>query len=82
MTRLIALLVLLTATAALAEPARVIDGDRLELAGERIRLWGIDAPEGSQVCQRNGHPWRRCGDDGAAAPRGVAERPGTRVHRG
>jgi endonuclease YncB( thermonuclease family) len=34
--------------------------------GERIRLWGIDAPEGPQVCQRNGHAWR-CGDDVTAA---------------
>ena len=25
--------------------ARVIDGDTIELAGRRIRIWGIDAPE-------------------------------------
>lgn len=31
---------------------RVIDGDSLELQGRRIRLWGIDAPEASQTCQR------------------------------
>ena len=24
---------------------RVIDGDTIELAGRRIRIWGIDAPE-------------------------------------
>lgn len=29
---------------------RVIDGDVLDLAGERIRLFGIDAPEGGQSC--------------------------------
>ncbi|MAY63928.1 MAG: exopolysaccharide biosynthesis protein [Rhizobiales bacterium] len=29
---------------------RVIDGDSLELAGRRVRLWGIDAPELSQTC--------------------------------
>ncbi|MBB1493121.1 MULTISPECIES: thermonuclease family protein [unclassified Paracoccus (in: a-proteobacteria)] len=28
----------------------VIDGDTLELAGERIRLFGIDAPERGQSC--------------------------------
>jgi endonuclease YncB( thermonuclease family) len=30
--------------------ARVVDGDSLELAGHRIRLFGIDAPEGPQSC--------------------------------
>lgn len=32
-------------------PARVIDGDTLELAGRRVRLSGIDAPERHQSCQ-------------------------------
>lgn len=30
---------------------RVIDGDTLELAGHRIRLYGIDAPEPGQTCR-------------------------------
>ena len=30
---------------------RVIDGDTLDLAGQRIRLHGIDAPESKQTCQ-------------------------------
>ena len=31
-------------------PARIIDGDLLEVAAERIRLHGIDAPESRQLC--------------------------------
>ena len=35
----------------LAGQASVIDGDTLEIHGTRIRLWGIDAPETSQLCR-------------------------------
>ena len=31
-------------------PARVVDGDSLEVAGQRIRIHGIDAPEFNQTC--------------------------------
>jgi endonuclease YncB( thermonuclease family) len=40
---------------------RVVDGDTLHLAGEDIRLKGIDAPELHQDCERQGRPWR-CGE--------------------
>jgi endonuclease YncB( thermonuclease family) len=41
--------------------ARVIDGDTIEIAGTRIRLEGIDAPEGDQQCTRAGGGTWRCG---------------------
>lgn len=45
---------------------RVIDGDTLEVAGRRIRLWGIDAPERGQTCEGRGGRTYECGRDAAA----------------
>lgn len=45
----------------LAGAAVVVDGDTLDIAGERVRLEGVDAPEMSQSCQRaDGQDWA-CG---------------------
>jgi endonuclease YncB( thermonuclease family) len=41
--------------------ASVIDGDTLEIHGTRIRLWGIDAPESSQLCRGEDSSQYRCG---------------------
>ena len=41
------------------------DGDSLTIRGERIRLFGIDAPEFDQACSRGGAQWS-CGQEAAA----------------
>jgi endonuclease YncB( thermonuclease family) len=47
--------------------ATVIDGDTLEIHGKRIRLWGIDAPESSQICKDAAGQNYRCGQKTAFA---------------
>ena len=56
-----------TAQAGISGRASVIDGDTLEIHDTRVRLYGIDAPESSQVCKRpSGEIWR-CGQRAAIA---------------
>lgn len=50
-----------TAPHTISGTARVVDGDTLSVAGTRVRLEGIDAPEAGQSCKRrNGASWA-CG---------------------
>ncbi len=57
--------------------AAVIDGDTLEIHGQRIQLHGIDAPESRQLCRLDGKPWQ-CGKDAAnALAEKIARRPVT-----
>ena len=48
---------------------RVVDADTLDVAGERVRLQGIDAPEGKQLCRRSNGRRYRCGRAAAQALR-------------
>lgn len=52
--------------------ARVVDGDTLDLNGERIRLHGIDAPEAGQTCPRGSAGTWRCGDAASRQLRSLA----------
>ncbi len=60
------------AAEAITGSAKVVDGDSLEIGSHRLRLFGIDAPEGRQDCRRNGQAWR-CGEDAAAKLRSLVQ---------
>jgi endonuclease YncB( thermonuclease family) len=45
--------------------ASIIDGDTLEIHGTRIRLWGVDGPESTQLCRGEDSLQYRCGAQAA-----------------
>jgi endonuclease YncB( thermonuclease family) len=56
----------LPAPATITGRASIIDGDTLEIHGQRIRLFGIDAPESRQTCRADGKEYR-CGQEASLA---------------
>lgn len=54
--------------------ATVIDGDTLDVAEVRVRLYGIDAPEAGQLCRRGGQSWACGAEAGKALVSAIAGR--------
>ena len=52
----------LPASGAVEGTPKLVDGDSFHMSGTEVRMVGIDAPEGRQMCQRNGRDWP-CGED-------------------
>ncbi len=78
--RALSIALCLLAAPALADVAgvdSVIDGDTIEVHGQRIRLHGIDAPESRQLCRLDGKPWQFGKDAANALEDRIARRPVT-----
>jgi endonuclease YncB( thermonuclease family) len=70
LTVALVLTVTLARAAELNGPAHVVDGNRVTIGSQIVRLYGIDAPDEDQMCERRGAAWH-CGQDAGWA---LAER--------
>lgn len=52
--------------------AHIVDGDTLEIGTRRVHLYGVDAPEPEQTCERGGRRWR-CGMEATYAMAALLE---------
>jgi endonuclease YncB( thermonuclease family) len=67
-----------TAAEVIVGPARVVDGDTIQLRDARVRLEGIDAPEAKQTCiNARGREWD-CGRAASQNAQGGGRRPDNR----
>ncbi len=64
MLTFLASVAMMAASQPISGNARAGDGDSLTVGATRIRLFGIDAPELNQICQRGGKAWS-CGQAAA-----------------
>lgn len=66
LSRAFAVVILAASSHAIAQvltgTATAADGDSLVVGSQRVRLFGIDAPELDQKCQTGGNAWQ-CGAD-------------------
>lgn len=53
--------------AAIVGPLTVVDGETLEIHNQRIKLWGVDAPDINQTCHDGQGTAYNCGKEAASA---------------
>ena len=62
----LAILLPVSVSAEITGKPRIVDGDTIEITGQRIRLHGIDAPETAQTCVADNKKWP-CGRNATLA---------------